>query len=101
MNLIQLKCPNCNADLEIEDELDTCFCKYCGTKIRMPETNRAMIRAKTKLKMADKKLELRKEEHRQHMEWEKKHGYDLHFLLIGLMLFYLLLSYLKAQGIIS
>lgn len=25
-----LKCPNCNAALEIENGLDTFYCKYCG-----------------------------------------------------------------------
>ena len=28
-----LKCPECNANLEIEDNLESCFCKYCGCQI--------------------------------------------------------------------
>lgn len=30
MELKSLFCPNCGASLEVEDGLDTFFCKYCG-----------------------------------------------------------------------
>lgn len=33
MELKTLSCPNCGANLEIEDGIDTFFCKYCGYKI--------------------------------------------------------------------
>lgn len=70
MEFIQLKCPNCNAMLEVEDTLDTCYCKYCGTKILISGQSDTVIKAKTELKMADKQLELEKERHRQEMEKE-------------------------------
>lgn len=31
MKLLKLKCPNCNADLEINSNLDKFTCNYCGT----------------------------------------------------------------------
>lgn len=68
MNLIQMKCPNCHGDLEIEDNLDTFFCRFCGTKLYLDGQSKEVIEAKTKLKMADKELELEKERH--HMELE-------------------------------
>ena len=37
MNLRVLKCPECKANLEIEDGLHTCFCKYCGCQIILDE----------------------------------------------------------------
>lgn len=68
MEFIQLKCPNCRATLKTEDTLDTIFCKYCGTRIVVADQSKDIIEAKTKLKMADKQLEMEKEHHRQEME---------------------------------
>lgn len=57
-----LKCPNCDGSLEVEDGLDTFFCKYCGYKILLHGQSDAAYRAKTRVKgmehderMADKK----------------------------------------------
>ena len=33
MNLKVLKCPECRANLEIEDNRTSCYCQYCGCKI--------------------------------------------------------------------
>ena len=71
MEFIQLKCPSCQASLEIEDTLDTCFCKYCGNRIVIADLGKDLIDAKTKLKLADKQLELEKERHRQELEKKK------------------------------
>lgn len=72
MKFIQLKCPNCNANLEAEDTLDTIYCKYCGTRIVIADQTKELIEAKTKLKMADKELEMEQVRHRQEME-EKRY----------------------------
>lgn len=84
MEFIQLKCPNCNAMLEVEDTLDTCYCKYCGTKILISGQSDTVIKAKTELKMADKKLELEKERHRQEMEKEAVANKRANEAIIGL-----------------
>lgn len=68
MKFIQLKCPNCNANLEAEDTLDTIYCKYCGTRIVIADQTKELIEAKTKLKMADKELEREQILHQQEME---------------------------------
>ena len=31
--MIELKCPNCDADIELDDSRKIGFCRYCGTKI--------------------------------------------------------------------
>ena len=33
MSLITLRCPQCNADLEIDSEREYMYCEYCGTKV--------------------------------------------------------------------
>lgn len=43
MELVQLTCPNCNANIEIDNNREFGFCSYCGTKIAIkkdiPQTN--------------------------------------------------------------
>ena len=63
MEFHQLKCPNCGATLEVEDELDMFFCKYCGTKIIVDGRSDAAIKAKADIKLAEKDIERRRMEH--------------------------------------
>lgn len=64
MKMHVLKCPNCGASIEIEDGLDTCYCKYCGYKIILEGQSDQAYKSKTRIKeleheerMADKALE--------------------------------------------
>ena len=34
----QVKCPNCAATMEVQDDREFAFCSYCGTKIMLNET---------------------------------------------------------------
>lgn len=38
MSLISLRCPNCNGDIRVDDNLDYGFCMYCGSKILIKTT---------------------------------------------------------------
>lgn len=31
--MVTLKCPTCNADLQVDESREFCFCEYCGTKV--------------------------------------------------------------------
>lgn len=37
MKTIALKCPNCNADIELDQDREFGFCNYCGTKIMIAD----------------------------------------------------------------
>lgn len=37
MKLKVLKCPECRANIEIEEGRNSCFCTYCGCKIILDE----------------------------------------------------------------
>lgn len=50
MELKSLHCPNCNATLDVEDGLDTFFCKYCGHKILLDGQSEAAYKAKVNVK---------------------------------------------------
>ena len=57
-----LTCPNCNGNLEIEDGLDTFYCKYCGSKIILSELSDAAYDAKVKIKNMEHKEKLKEKE---------------------------------------
>lgn len=91
MELKQMKCPNCHADLDIDDSLDTFFCKYCGTKLYIDGQTSELIEAKTKVKLADKAIELDRERHRQEMEKKQLEMKETSRIL-GILLFLALLG---------
>lgn len=37
MRLISMKCPECKANLSVEEGRKYCFCQYCGTKIMLED----------------------------------------------------------------
>lgn len=39
MDGIAITCPNCSAVINVEKQLDFCFCTYCGTKVFIPQMN--------------------------------------------------------------
>lgn len=60
MEYHQMKCPACGAMLDVEDGIDTFYCKYCGTKVIVEGQSPDVIKAKTKIKLADKEIEKEK-----------------------------------------
>lgn len=40
VKMVPLICPQCGAELEIEEDRDTCFCTYCGTKLLVEDPNK-------------------------------------------------------------
>ena len=72
MNMIQLKCPNCNADLNVENNLDSFYCQYCGTKILLQGQNKAAVLSKGIVNIMDKYGELQKEKHERQKESQKE-----------------------------
>lgn len=68
MEFHQLKCPNCGATLTIENDIDTFFCQYCGTKLIADGQSDVAIRAKADIKLAEKAIE----RERQQQEYEER-----------------------------
>ena len=75
MELKSLFCPNCGASLEVEDGLDTFFCKYCGYKILLQGQSKAAYDAKVRVKHMEHKERLqekRDSQERYRMEFKQK-----------------------------
>lgn len=62
MKLISLKCPECNANLQIEEGRDKYFCQYCGAEISLNDYYSSHIYRKVdeaRIKEAEYKREVR------------------------------------------
>lgn len=44
INLVSIKCPECGADLSVEDGREFSFCSYCGTKVMLSNENEHIFR---------------------------------------------------------
>ena len=90
MILHQLKCPNCGATLTIENDIDTFFCQYCGTKLIVDGQSDMAIRAKADIKIAEKAIE----RDRQQQEYEERKAlredksFNLTVLLVFVIIFF-------------
>lgn len=91
MKLHSLTCPNCNSVLEIENNLDIFYCKYCGYKIILEGQSDAAYRARTKIAgMTHDEIMARE----QHAHEERIHDKNDKFIgkyLIGFAIFYLII----------
>lgn len=99
MEFIQLKCPNCQANLDAEDTLDVIFCKYCGTRIVVANADRNVIDAQVKLKLADKQAALEQQRFQQELEMDRyrtKEGWKFALFALGIAFGFLLLGIIGA-----
>ena len=89
MELKSLFCPNCGASLEIEDGLDTFFCKYCGYRIMLQGQSKAAYDAKVRIKHMEHKERLQEKrdaQERYRMEFKQKderHTFAIVFGVFG------------------
>lgn len=76
VKIISLKCPECGADISIEEGHKQCFCQYCGAKIMIDDgstthTYRKVDEARIKEAEVDKLIRLKELEIKQ-KEAERK-----------------------------
>ncbi len=90
MELITLKCPNCGADIEIENGIDTFYCKYCGYKIILDGQSDAAINAKVRLKELESNERINREKLDFKREKEKEENKAFKYFFIGWAIFMLL-----------
>lgn len=66
MQLYSLTCPNCSANLNVEDGIDTFYCSHCGYKIVLTGQDAETLKLKTKLAMEKMRND------QANLEWEQK-----------------------------
>ena len=82
MKLVTLKCPNCGADIEIENGIDTFYCKYCGYKIILDGQSDAAINAKVRIKEVESNERIIKEQLNFKREEKKADNKNIYIALI-------------------
>ena len=65
--MLVLKCPNCDGKIEIDDSMDTCFCKYCGYQIQFTNQDEAVVEAKLRIK----EMEYQQERFEKELEFKR------------------------------
>lgn len=85
-----LRCPNCGANLEVEDGIDTFYCKYCGYKIILEGQSDQAYRSKTQMKkmahderMMDKHIDYKKYKLNQKHEDKKQENKRKIAIIVG------------------
>ena len=79
MKLIKLKCPNCNADIQANEELEKATCNYCGASFAIEDENitkeerilKTKSRIEEKAKEADRKY-YASDEYKKKIDIEKE-----------------------------
>ena len=93
MEFHQLKCPNCGADLTVENDLDSFYCKYCGTKLLVAGRDANAIQAKVDLKKAEIEADIAKAK-MKHDKDETKFIFIWYALfMIGILVFIAFMEY--------
>lgn len=105
MKMFQLRCPNCNAVLNIDDDIGTsCYCMHCGTKILLEDQQDNILNAKVHLQELKHESEMQAqkldhEKFRISKEFEDKDKErKTNALKEWLPIFALLLIFLVAMG---
>lgn len=69
MKLIKMKCPDCNATLNVDPQREFMYCEYCGTKI--------MLDKEEKVKRIVNEAAIRKAEAKERIEMAKLNNKEL------------------------
>lgn len=104
MEFLKLECPNCHAQLNIENGLDTFFCQYCGSKIILSGQNPEIVRAKVEMHKTDTEAELtelRLQKEYELKQLKEKNEFKLSlipiYMFVGIMLMALLMAFLNGE----
>ena len=93
VKLISVKCPECGANLNIEEDREQAFCTYCGTKILLHNENEHIYRrideAGIKQAETERIIRLREIElaEKKYTDAKKRERIYFGMLLIGVVLF--------------
>ena len=49
MSVVNAKCPNCGASIQLDNERTEGFCSYCGSKVKVEEAQKLMIEGTIKI----------------------------------------------------
>lgn len=62
MKLLNLKCPNCGASLDIYNNIETFYCPNCASKLILEGQSKDTLDAKVQIHVIDKEYETKQRE---------------------------------------
>lgn len=98
MKMIKLECPNCGSNLEVRDNVNKCFCTYCGVSIvlydktmikEQGKTTRQAIRSNADMYIADREVEIKKLDN-EARKTESDSKYELVYLFVIVLIMLLM-----------
>lgn len=101
MQLYNLKCPSCGAELEMKDNISAFYCQYCGAKLILDGQSKELLEAKVKVHDLDLQYKERKEIREERQKQEDKGARQLLIIAIVSFLFALGLLLLMRTGTFS
>lgn len=58
MSLVNVKCPNCGASIQLDNKRVEGFCSYCGSKVKIDEVQKMTIQGTVKVDTSDELVNL-------------------------------------------
>ena len=96
LQTISLKCPDCDAGLDVEEGRDSYFCPYCGRKIVLYDTNKTVqekiYRDESKIRESDNKTSVELEKLKIQNEKDKRSSIVILIMFIAFILFIVYVS---------
>ena len=84
-----ITCPNCGANLRIDDDRDIFFCEYCGTKIQNPTRKKINVQTEHTFRFVNQN----KQERERAANEERNKSMSKQDIIIGLVGTALLLAF--------
>ncbi len=53
MSVVNAKCPNCGASIQLDNDRSEGFCSYCGSKVKVEEAPKLLIQGTVKVDTSD------------------------------------------------
>lgn len=99
IQFVSIKCPECGADLRVEDDRQQFFCTYCGAKVMMTNDSEKIIRqideARMKEAETDRMVKMKKLEMAQNTTWSKKPVLIMWMILTAFLLIMSAVGFVK------
>ena len=100
MAMISAKCPNCGANIEVDDVRDSFYCSYCGSQIQRDPTNTFTLRtvdvAKIKEIESNERIK-EKEIEQQRADLKDSSRRMIRFVLLTIVLVILMILPMKLE----
>lgn len=91
MKLVNLKCPECSAQLKVDPSREFIYCEYCGTKILLDREEK-VTRTIDEAAIRQAEADIRKAEAEEKIELKKIRADQINGIILLIMMIVLIIS---------